>query len=168
MGKCEKCDLCLWNQGSGEGGGGGAGGGGVLALHFNTQTGALDKTWQEIYDQIETEGDMQSVENIYNDAILSGNIEVTHSSDTYPGKYDGILDEWIFASERVAGDRAFLETESGYYIVYMVSISENPEWYDRVNSFIRMRNYQAFLAEMESEYSYEFVQSGLDAIQDVP
>ncbi|SEV95483.1 hypothetical protein SAMN05216413_0792 [Ruminococcaceae bacterium KH2T8] len=123
---------------------------------------------QEIYDQIETEGDMQSVENIYNDAILSGNIEVTHSSDTYPGKYDGILDEWIFASERVAGDRAFLETESGYYIVYMVSISENPEWYDRVNSFIRMRNYQAFLAEMESEYSYEFVQSGLDAIQDVP
>jgi len=123
---------------------------------------------QEIYDQIASESDMQSVENIYTDEILSGNVEVIHSADTYPGKYDGVLNEWIFSDERAAGDKAFLETEDGYYIVYMVNISGNPEWYDRVNSFIRMRNYQAFLTEMESEYTYEFVQSGLDAIQDVP
>ena len=47
----EKCDLCLWNQGSG-GGGGGGGSSGVLELHVDPQTGALDKTWQEIYDQV--------------------------------------------------------------------------------------------------------------------
>ncbi len=123
---------------------------------------------QEIYDQIEGEGDMQSVENHYTDEILSGNVEVIHSADTYPGKYDEVLNTWIFSDERAAGDKAFLETDDGYYIIYMVNISGNPEWYDRVNSFIRMRNYQAFLTEMESEYSYEFVQSGLDAIQDVP
>ena len=111
---------------------------------------------------------MQSIENIYTDEILSGDITVTHSNDTYPGKYDGALNDWIFSDERSAGDKTLIETEDGYYIVYMVSISENPEWYDRVNSFIRMRNYQAFLTEMESEYTYEFIQSGLDAIQDVP
>lgn len=41
-----------WLEQPEEGGGGGGGSGGVLALHVNTQTGALDKTWQEIYDQI--------------------------------------------------------------------------------------------------------------------
>ncbi|MBQ4270190.1 MAG: hypothetical protein II718_00020 [Clostridiales bacterium] len=123
---------------------------------------------QEVYDGIESESDMQETENTYTDFILQGSMEVIHSSDTYPGKYDGIVDEWIFSDDRSSGDKAFLETGDGYYIVYMVSISENPEWYDRVNSFIRMRNYQAFLSEMESEYDYSFVQAGLDAIQDVP
>ena len=123
---------------------------------------------QEVYDQVATEQDMQSIENTYVDEIINGYIEVTHSNDTYPGKFDGNLNDWIFSSERSAGDKTLIETEDGYYIVYMVSISENPEWYDRVNSFIRMRNYQAFLTEMESEYTFEFIQSGIDAIQDVP
>lgn len=33
-----------------EGGGGGGSGGGVLVVHVDAQTGALDKTWQEIAD----------------------------------------------------------------------------------------------------------------------
>lgn len=33
-----------------KGGGGGGSGGGVLVLHMDYDTGALDKTWQEIYD----------------------------------------------------------------------------------------------------------------------
>lgn len=32
------------------GGGGGSSGGGVLVVHQNADTGALDKTWQEIHD----------------------------------------------------------------------------------------------------------------------
>lgn len=123
---------------------------------------------QGIYDYVSTETDMQEIENIYTDEVLTGGITVTHSTDTYREKYDGILGTWIFDEERQAGDRAFLETADGYYIVYMVSISDRPEWYDRVNSFIRMRNYQAFLNEMETEYTYEFIQSGVDRIQDVP
>ncbi len=34
----------------GSGGGGGGGGGGVLVCTLDGQTGALDKTWKEIYD----------------------------------------------------------------------------------------------------------------------
>jgi len=126
---------------------------------------------QEIYDTIGVFGeetDVQTIENLYNDDIINGNIVITHSQDTYPGKYDGILNEWIFADTRVAGDKAFLETAEGYYIVYLVGISENPEWYDRVNSFVRMRNYQAFLNETISAYAYEFNQTGLDRVADVP
>ena len=126
---------------------------------------------QEIYDTIGVFGeetDVQTTENLYNDDIINGNIVITHSQDTYPGKYEGILDEWIFSDTRVAGDKAFLETDTGYYIVYLVDISTNPEWYDRVNSFVRMRNYQAFLNETISAYQYEFNQTGLDRIADVP
>ena len=126
---------------------------------------------QEIYDTIGVFGeetDVQTIENLYNDDIINGNIVITHSQDTYPGKYEGILDEWIFSDTRVAGDKAFLETDNGYYIVYLVDISTNPEWYDRVNSFVRMRNYQAFLNETISAYQYEFNQTGLDRIADVP
>ncbi len=123
---------------------------------------------QEIYESVNSDRDMQEIENHYNDQILSGALSVTHSSDTYPGKYDGILGEWIFSDSRVAGDKTFLETENGYYIVYLISISENQEWYDRVNSFIRMNNYQAFMNEMLTEYTYTFNNTGLDEIQDVP
>lgn len=126
---------------------------------------------QEIYDTIGVFGeetDVQTIENLYNDDIINGNIVITHSQDTYPGKYEGILDEWIFSDTRVIGDKAFLETDTGYYIVYLVDISTNPEWYDRVNSFVRMRNYQAFLNETISAYQYEFNQTGLDRIADVP
>ena len=126
---------------------------------------------QEIYDTIGAFGeetDVQSIENLYNDDIINGNIVITHSRDTYPGKYDGILGEWIFSDTREAGDKAFLETPGGYYIVYMVSISGSPEWYDRVNSFVRMRNYQAFLNETMGNYGYTFNRSGLDLIADVP
>ncbi len=126
---------------------------------------------QEIYDTIGVLGeetDVQTIENLYNDDIINGNIVITHSQDTYPGKYDGILNEWIFSDTRVAGDKAFLETDTGYYIVYLVEISQNPEWYDRVNSFVRMRNYQAFLNETMGSYAYEFNQTGLDRIADVP
>ena len=126
---------------------------------------------QEIYDTIGVFGeetDVQTIENLYNDDIINGNIVITHSQDTYPGKYEGILNEWIFSDTRVAGDKAFLETDTGYYIVYLVDISTNPEWYDRVNSFVRMRNYQAFLNETISAYQYEFNQTGLDRIADVP
>ncbi len=126
---------------------------------------------QEIYDTIGVFGeetDVQTIENLYNDDIINGNIVITHSQDTYPGKYEGILNDWIFSDTRVTGDKAFLETDTGYYIVYLVDISANPEWYDRVNSFVRMRNYQAFLNETISAYQYEFNQTGLDRIADVP
>lgn len=123
---------------------------------------------QEIYDGISDEASMHQVENTYTDEILDGEVTVSQSTDTYSGKYDDAVNAWVFSADRAAGDKALIETDNGFCIVYFVSVSEKPEWYDRVNSFIRMNNYQAFLNEMITEYPYEFNQAGLDEIQDVP
>ena len=53
-------------------------------------------------------------------------------------------------------------------ILFYVEASPNPEWYDRVNSFIRMDNYQRFISEKLKDYQYTFHQDGLDYIKDVP
>lgn len=123
---------------------------------------------QRIYDYAENETKLQSVENYFTDEVLNGTIYVTSSADTYPGKFSDSLDSWIFDSARKAGDKQIIESENGFYVVYFISESPNEEWYDRVNSFIRMNNYQAFLNEMTTEYSYKFNQSGLEQIYDVP
>lgn len=123
---------------------------------------------QEIYDYIETENNASEIENLYTDFVLNGTVSVTSSNDTFPGKFSDVLDGWIFDSARTAGDKVLLENGDSFYIVYFISESNNPEWYDRVNSFIRMNNYQAFLNEMLVEYPYEFDQAGLNQIFDVP
>ena len=49
-----------------------------------------------------------------------------------------------------------------------MSESPNPEWYDMVNSFLRMNNLQQFIQSKAEEYSYEFNLDGLNQIKDVP
>ena len=53
-------------------------------------------------------------------------------------------------------------------ILYYVESSPNPEWYDRVNSFIRMDNYQAFVSSKIGDYAYTFHEDGLKYIKDIP
>ena len=108
-----------------------------------------------------------SVEAYFTDEVLSGAVSVSASTDTYPGKFSEQLDNWIFSPDRKAGDKDILEKEDGFYVVYFISESDKPEWYDRVNSFIRMNNYQAFLNEMLTEYTFEFKPSGLAQIVDI-
>lgn len=49
---------CVWNgtawdfTNAGQGGGGGSSGGGVLVVRADDDTGALNKTWQEIHDAL--------------------------------------------------------------------------------------------------------------------
>ena len=123
---------------------------------------------QDIYEYIKDDTTAMSVENLYTDEVLNETISITASSDTFPGKFDSTLDTWIFDPERKAGDKDIIESENGFYVIYFCSESEKPEWYDRVNSFIRMNKYQAFLNEMLTEYSYEFKPSGVSQIVDVP
>ena len=40
--------------------------------------------------------------------------------------------------------------------------------YDRVNSFLRMNNYQRFISSKAEEYTYVFNEDGLAQIKDVP
>lgn len=91
---------------AGSGGGGGSGSGGTLAVEEDHLTGALTKTWQEIFDALEkgwyvsivallSEGDV-SEEQIFtagvgeNDSyvvVTSNNTYGTSSKDGYPVLY---------------------------------------------------------------------------------
>lgn len=123
---------------------------------------------QEIFDYIDDADSCNEIENLYNDYILAGELSVVHDSQIYQAKYSGTLAEWIFSPERKLGDKTLIENNGTFYIVFFVSESPNPEWYDRVNSFLRMNNYQQFISGKASEYTWEFHEDGLAQIKDVP
>ena len=122
---------------------------------------------QEIYDYVEDTGTCNEIENLYNDYILAGGLSVLHDSQIYKAKYQSVLADWIFA-ERNMGDKTLLEENGTFYVVFFVSESPNPEWYDRVNSFLRMNNYQQFITSKADEYTWTFNGDGLSQIKDVP
>lgn len=123
---------------------------------------------QEIYDYINDADNCNEVENLYNDYILAGQLSVIHDSQIYKAKYSDILADWIFAPERTLGDKTIIEQEGTFYVIYFIAESPNPEWYDRVNSFLRMNNYQNFITSKASEYTWSFNNDGLAQIKDVP
>jgi len=123
---------------------------------------------QTILDSVTDESSMQSLETTYADEIAADKIKAAHKTDTYKGVLASNLDNWIFDPARVAGDKTMIETDTQIIIAYYVGASPNPEWFDRVNSYIRMNNYQAFLLERQTDYPYSFNDDGLQYIKDVP
>ncbi len=123
---------------------------------------------QEIYDYLDDADSCNEIENLYNDYILAGELSVVHDSQIYQAKYSGKLAEWIFSPDRKLGDKTMIENNGTFYIVFFVSESSNSEWYDRVNSFLRMNNYQQFITSKANEYLWEFHEDGLAQIKDVP
>ncbi|MCR4557324.1 MAG: hypothetical protein K5779_05845 [Saccharofermentans sp.] len=123
---------------------------------------------QEIFDYIDDADSCNEIENLYNDYILAGDLAVVHDNQIYKAKYSGTLAEWIFSPERKLGDKTLIENSGTFYVVYYVSESPNPEWYDRVNSFLRMNNYRVYISIKSDEYTWEFHEDGLAQIKDVP
>lgn len=123
---------------------------------------------QTILDSITDEASVQTLETTYADEILADKMKAVHDDESYRGILSDELDGWIFDAARKAGDKTMIETDTQIVIVYYVGASANPEWYDRVNSYIRMNNYQAFLLEKQTEYPYTFNDDGLQYIKDVP
>ena len=115
---------------------------------------------QEVYDYVEDVGSCNEIENLYNDYILAGGLSVLHDSQIYQAKYQDVLADWIFGARNM-GDKTLLEDKGTFYVVYFVSESPNPEWYDRVNSFLRMNNYQQFITAGSEEYTWTFNEDGL-------
>ena len=123
---------------------------------------------QEIFDYIDSADSCNEIENLYNDYVLSGTLNVRHNEMAYLYEYNDILNDWIFDDSRQLGDKTIIEDNGTFYVLYFISVSENPEWYDRVNSFLRMNNYQAFLTSKKEEYAWVFNPDGLAQISDVP
>ena len=123
---------------------------------------------QEIFDYIDDADSCNEIENLYNDYILAGELSVIHDNQIYRAKCSDSIGEWIFAAERQLGDKTLIEDNGTFYVIYFISESPNPEWYDRVNSFLRMNNYQMFITVKGEEYTWKFNDDGLNQIKDVP
>ena len=123
---------------------------------------------QKIYEYITDADSFSEIENLYNTEVLEGTLIVTHSQMTFREQYNEQLTEWIFDSARTKGNKTIIEIDGEFYILYFESESPNQEWYDRVNSFIRMNNYKEFMDQAEAEYTYTFDEVGLSYIRDVP
>lgn len=117
-----------------------------------------------ILHSITDEASIQDLEKSYAEDIAAGIMSITQSSDTRRGKLDPVFDEWVFDRTRKPGDKTSITTPEGIAILFFVSSSENPEWYDRVNSFIRMNNFQEFLVAKQAEYPYKFNPEGLKGL----
>lgn len=124
---------------------------------------------QEIYDYISKESQVAEIENAYNAYVLSGMLSVIHNEYTYLHEFDKNIDEWVFSPDRQSGDKTIIDDGQGTFnVLYYARESTNPEWYDRVNSFIRMNNYQTFIEEQKAIYTFEFDEAGLSQIRDIP
>lgn len=123
---------------------------------------------QEIFDYIDDADSCNEVENLYNDYILAGQLSVVHDDQIFQAEYSEALAGWIFAAERKLGDKTLIEDNGTFYVIYFISESPNPEWYDRVNSFLRMNNYQQFITAKQAEFTWSFNEDGLSQIKDVP
>ena len=57
------------------------------------------------------------------------------SGGLYTGIYRGQMvsefEDWCFDPARQAGDTGIVQTSYGYHVMYFVSTSENPYWYDQ-------------------------------------
>jgi len=119
---------------------------------------------QSMYDAISDERSISALINAYSDEILDRKISFFHDIAAYRGIYAETIDAWVFNSERKPGDKNILETENQVIVLYYVEASSNPEWFDKVNSYIRMNNYQEFLTEKALEYPFVFDQASLSFI----
>ncbi len=123
---------------------------------------------QTIFDSISDEASMITLETTYADELLEGSMRAVQQTAMYPGNNTAEIDEWVFDPDRKYGDKILFEGPTQIVILFYVEASPNPEWYDRVNSFIRMDNYQAFVSEKLKDYAYKFHEDGLKHIEDVP
>ena len=123
---------------------------------------------QKIFDYIDDADSCAEIENVFNDNVLSGQLEIQQDDNIYYEKYSSTLSGWIFSDDRKFQDKTLVEEDGVFYVIFYISESSNPEWYDRVNSYIRMNNYQEFINSKAVDYMWEFHKEGLDQISDVP
>ncbi|NLW88511.1 MAG: hypothetical protein GXY43_02135 [Clostridiaceae bacterium] len=113
---------------------------------------------------ISDEASLIALETEYKEWFAEGILSFANSTDTYRGKLNPAFDSWIFDPDRKSGNTTTITVEDGIAILFFVSVSDNPEWFDRVNTFIRMNNFEEFLFAKQEEYPCKFNELGLKDI----
>ncbi len=64
----------------------------------------------------------------YNSELTSDDVDYTEASASTITSYFGqSVTDWVYSSDRAAGDSAVIETDSGYVVAYLVSLPERDE-----------------------------------------
>ena len=62
-------------------------------------------------------------------------------TNIYKGQMVSEFENWCFDSARQAGDVGIVQTDYGYHVMYFVSTSENPYWYDQALNSLKNTAY---------------------------
>ena len=79
--------------------------------------------------------------------IENGGLYEHLGKDVYSDK----VDEWVFSSERKAGDYSMIESDGDYNIVYIVSI-DNPYWSYTVENAMKNNDWTKYLETLQEKY----------------
>ena len=123
---------------------------------------------QHIFDAISNREAIANLTTAYSDEVLDRKMEFIYNDMIHPGEYEPEVNDWIFDPLREKGEKTILTLDRKMVLIYYSGASENPEWFDMVNSFIRMENYNVFLNEKKVEYPYVLHKNVLKYITDVP
>ena len=78
-------------------------------------------------------------------AVANSTDSNASSGGLYTGIYKGQMvsefENWCFDSARQAGDVGIVQTDYGYHVMYFVSTSENPYWYDQALNSLKNTAY---------------------------
>ena len=78
-------------------------------------------------------------------AVANSTDSNASSGGLYTGIYKGQMvsefENWCFDSARQAGDVGIVQTDYGYHVMYFVSTSENPYWYDQALNSLKNTSY---------------------------
>ena len=67
-------------------------------------------------------------------------------SNIYKGQMVASFEDWCFDPSRQPGDTGIVESSNGFHVMYFVSTSENPYWYDQAETSLKSDAYNEWYA----------------------
>ena len=69
-------------------------------------------------------------------------------SNIYKGQMVASFEDWCFDPSRQPGDTGIVESSNGFHVMYFVSTSENPYWYDQAETTLKSNAYDEWYSSI--------------------
>ena len=119
---------------------------------------------QNLFDRASDTESISALETTHADYVMDDVMRFSYDDTIVRSEYQQEADAWLFDPERKPGDKIMIESAERMTIIYFSEVSPNAEWFDKVNSYLRMNNFQDFMNTKTMEYPYVFDQNALSYI----
>lgn len=68
------------------------------------------------------------------------------------------FNDWIFDKNRKPGDKAIVQTDYGFHIMYFVKFSDQPVWYTKCLSALQAEKYQKEIEDLKKDPAYKITE----------